>query len=1142
MINVKLIRKKRSSQSSGAASSGSRYSGGARSTDYATESGHAKEADHSAKSDLASRAYNADESTHAASAASLDETSTVWDKLKKTFLSKTDDDTASGLITFLKGVVVKGTSVLEKLTVSAKALFQDNVEMDKDLEVKGTANVDGDLTAKGNTTIGKDASVNGSVIADDIHSGNFADSTDLMSGKGFHVWVDGNTSNAVLDNLSVRGRMRTAIMEIMKLQFSAGNITIDGAGAELFAVKAFNTNGNAIDGTASAADTDFYRCYFKATDGEKNVDNEWHVGDIARCQTFNLTDGTFENSANRLYARVVIGVDAAPEEINGSKCHYVDLSNNSTFKTTNIDGKDVPYIGLLHTELGKPSSVVSNDAPLAGDNIAHVGNIADTERQGAVQLVAVGTDKGLLIYDGINEALESLADFARIKLSPKDSFINTSFITFTNGYHESSPYIICGDWLTGTKAHASEVWQHNGASWICNSDTDTEPGENNPAWKPLASKGDPGETGPQGPAAEAFYVNPSAVIVTEQLNLSDKDTEEQRNNKYTDKDFSYIIPSTLAIHHSVGSEDVIVKVPDGGWSCTEGTALLSDNWTTALQNSFKAGTGYDLTSILTKDKLSSNSSIIKITLVAAISSVIKLNIAVYINRLGTVQSATYGDTTETVRKKVVNEVSDSITKAQHTADAAQKTANAAVKTTDFEAYIKATAEQFSQIYTKSETDSQISSKVEQSAESIKLSVASKKTYRNILQLTDFKQFDESVLQIHPNVGNKAELDSTQFDGTNAIHFVLTQANEYPYTSVVFHPVKVEAGKKYHLSVIAKGKGTLTVAAFYLNTDGSNTWKNVKAVDQFTLKDDWQLYHSNYTIDSSYSLIEIVLYSNIADDDLYIARPMLEEGTEYTGWTLSPEDPTIEDKLVETGIDIENGKIEAKTGRFDFLGLDGNPYIRVEQDEQGMPHFIFYNRAGTPMYDLGYTGSFDLIEGSDKQSWVKYIGIAAKGNTIACKTLAGSFAFKSGAIVDIAPIFPTIYEYHSAKFVDGAGKTVYYHGDNNYSLYDSDAVDSSNNNAPTGTKVFTNNLTSGYLYETAMAVDNSTASTKITTYTFFAHHILMDAVNDANGRYKNDFIKIEVEKSGVQVGNDVSASYRWRVNGGNWTVSDTVEIS
>lgn len=438
------------------------------------------------------------------------------------FLSKTKDDTVNGFLTFLKGFVSK-----------AKATFEDAVEVLKNLTVGGSASISGDASVGGNSITNGNASVGGSLIADDIHSRRYSDALDQSSGMGYHIWVNGNTSNAIFDNLSVRGKWTASVLEVMKLQYSAGNITIDGAGGEIFAVEPFDKNGNSLIPTDnlittastgnllsdegkvlkedkkevpySDSDVFFYRCYFKATDGEKNILNMWHVGDQAKCQTFNLSDGTHLNAQNKMYFRVVINKSDVTVLVDGTPCFYIDLSNVKNGTLTGDDGKEYNYRGLLHSKADDGTVTwLANDAPEKGDQVAHVGNVYDEERQGAVQLVAVGAEKGLYVYDGINETLENLADFIHIKWSPRNSLLNSTFVTITNGYHSNNPYIYCGDWYKGVTAHPSEVWQYGGGSWVCNVKTQTVPREDSTetitksdgtketvvAWSSFAQKGE----------------------------------------------------------------------------------------------------------------------------------------------------------------------------------------------------------------------------------------------------------------------------------------------------------------------------------------------------------------------------------------------------------------------------------------------------------------------------------------------------------------------------------------------------------------------------------------------------------------------------------------------------------------------------
>ena len=117
MIDVSIIKRAKESQ---AATSGQGVTYANTSTteaDHAATSDKAKEADHAAVAGTAQeathalnadKAKTADEATHALSAADLDADSKTLAEIAKKYLRKDADDTASGLITFLKGLAVGG--------------------------------------------------------------------------------------------------------------------------------------------------------------------------------------------------------------------------------------------------------------------------------------------------------------------------------------------------------------------------------------------------------------------------------------------------------------------------------------------------------------------------------------------------------------------------------------------------------------------------------------------------------------------------------------------------------------------------------------------------------------------------------------------------------------------------------------------------------------------------------------------------------------------------------------------------------------------------------------------------------------------------------------------------------------------------
>lgn len=354
---------------------------------------------------------------------------------------------------------------------------------------------EGSPTFNNNVTVKGAVNALGEIAASLIHSETW--SKEINGGSGFGIWLtDGNASNAIFDNLTVRGKWTAAVLDIMKLSYSAGNITIDGAGSTLYAVEAYTADGTLTEDTATTTPA-YFRCYFRATDGDDHIDNEWHVGDYAKCQTFNLTDGTYKNAANRVYQRLVIATDSEPVSVSGTDCHYIDLAN-----VLDLTGGDAKKINANATDSTAYKGYLEayNDAPQAGDSVAHVGNCYDTARQGAIQLVAVGGDAPAVnIYGGINYPAQDMQQFLRIRLSPDHSYINTRYLTYTNGSHESSPYIQCGAWASGSTAYKNEIWQYDGSSWLCTADGITAtPADNTTGWQRFASKGEKGDDGTNG--------------------------------------------------------------------------------------------------------------------------------------------------------------------------------------------------------------------------------------------------------------------------------------------------------------------------------------------------------------------------------------------------------------------------------------------------------------------------------------------------------------------------------------------------------------------------------------------------------------------------------------------------------------------
>lgn len=191
----------------------------------------------------------------------------------------------------------------------------------------------------------------GGVITDNITSQGF---TEGALGSGLTIRRDPETGRSYIevDELFVRMKAIFKELVIQKLSHVGGEIILSPARMKCVRVEDL---------------VDRYRCYFEKTDGDREINNEYVVGDQARCQTFNVKVGINHNVSNSYYWRLVIGTGD----------DFVDLSK------TDCD--------------------TSSTVPTAGDDIVQLGNRTDKDRQSAIILSAYGSNApSFTQYNGIS--------------------------------------------------------------------------------------------------------------------------------------------------------------------------------------------------------------------------------------------------------------------------------------------------------------------------------------------------------------------------------------------------------------------------------------------------------------------------------------------------------------------------------------------------------------------------------------------------------------------------------------------------------------------------------------------------------------------------------------------------------------------
>lgn len=200
------------------------------------------------------------------------------------------------------------------------------------------------------------------LVSDLVQSANFS-SGEL--GSGFVIKNDENGSYMEIDRLLVRKIAYFIELFIKRIQHVGGSIVLSPASMRCSQVEEFE---------------DFYRCYFNNERDGQTINQEFVVGDQARCQTFNVKGGD-QNVGNRYYWRLVVAVGD----------DYIDLSK------TDFD--------------------TDSQAPLAGDEIVQLGNRDNAKRQNAIILSTIGEDApSIKLYKGICDY--SLNDKEEIVISP----------------------------------------------------------------------------------------------------------------------------------------------------------------------------------------------------------------------------------------------------------------------------------------------------------------------------------------------------------------------------------------------------------------------------------------------------------------------------------------------------------------------------------------------------------------------------------------------------------------------------------------------------------------------------------------------------------------------------------------------------
>lgn len=534
LIKTKIIAKtKTSSDSVTLTSSGAVYGAGSSSTaKYADKAGYAEQA---------GNADTAAEATHAASAADLDAAKQA--ELDNKYLSRLNDDNAAGCITFDQGLVSTGD-------VDAKA----NISVGGDATIEGTTTANGDVKANKDLSVGGSIDVGGTyyfksygdIRAQDLNV-NAVTSHDYDSaaeaGYGFYQRKDGKWGLNLTD-LTIWGKAIFNQLTIRKLNSVDGNIVFSPSASKLSYVKMVKVDGDTITEVSSLDDANGWKCYLLADDGTMATTNSWYVDDQARCQTFDIAEGTYENVSNKSYWRRVIAVSSSSqnEEI-------TDASGNVLF-----GGQKFAWIVL-----SKDDCEENSDVPAANDTIVMEGNRTDTDRQSLVIKETWGDDAPREVaYTGVNSY--SLAGHVVYEIGPKKVRFYTQYfemVTATGQQVKQTTYR--GQYDSSVSYGYYDEVTYNGTRWLC-----------------IVPEG---STATEAPSASSSQWRATTTVLTPQLQI------------FHDLGAGIAIGEshTVVVKAYLGDEDITSKVTK--WNVTRNTGKAVEDAAWANKDKVKNFTG-----------------------------------------------------------------------------------------------------------------------------------------------------------------------------------------------------------------------------------------------------------------------------------------------------------------------------------------------------------------------------------------------------------------------------------------------------------------------------------------------------------------------------------------------------------------------
>lgn len=747
------------------------------------------------------------------------------------FLSKENDDTVNGMITFIKGLV-------------SEALVKLN----------------------GGAYFGKEGALideAGRAILESLQSIDY----DNEAEQGFAVKKEKNGKyHAFITNLTIWGKAIFNQLDVRKLSYAGGNVYLSGAGSKIVKAVPVYRESESSEWLETTVDMcEGWLCYLLADDGTTATQNLWREGDQVRCKTIGtLATGTM-NASNKSYWRTIPtnGVSSVNEKIYDG--YGNELYGGQMFSWIVLGKHSVAFDG------GDESSASAEIAgvPEAGDTIVLDGSRNDTTRQGVLILESTGENTPRIVgFKGVNRYTHENKEV--FVLSPDRISLNSGIFEWVSPSGDAMHMVnYRGEWKAGSYDYYDQV-NHNNALWTCINENGTsqEPSDASSDWQKVLS-GEKGEKGEQGIKGDKGEDGAKGTDGEDAISILVEDAP-----LVFDTDDSGTVPASA-------KKTAKVKVMKGNTNVTD-----------------------DCTELSSRDDLNSNCmcSVEKDEDNGCISVSVQGN---WISKNDViVDGVNQGQVSATSGYAVAQFVYAGV------AYFAQVPFS--VNVSKYMGSVKATAQGLLTQYTKLVRDlsspspstlTQYTSAIQQTAKDIVLSVNKKKAgRRNLLYGTAFRQ--DGLIDCNPHFQPTM---TEGMNGMNAVRFSVTASDSFQYYGLFWRgeygniPVKRNTDYTFSCWVKCDNPHAMLYTERHSMSDAT-TSKRGTAIplskgDVWWRNDgNWQLVTNTFNSGNT-DFVEINIFLFNGDENskptlnaqAWFCMPMLEEGLEYTGWTLSERD-------------------------------------------------------------------------------------------------------------------------------------------------------------------------------------------------------------------------------------------------------------